>query len=248
MVVPGAAQVPAVLLRLGGADPGLRAGRSGPAVHHHQPVQRVAAGRGDGALPAGPGRAAEAAAQLRRAGHELRAQPTPHRDPEERRAVGPHGHPDHRPGASHLRHGAAQPGPGQRPAPAGPGPQRHVHLRSGAAGRRRGHRAGGGRLLRHGLPPGEGEARTEVGPARGRLHHLRPDERDPERDHLQHGQPHLRLGLGLFRPFRPRPRMKWLHPDPKGFWLWLRKLRKLRRFCRVLIGAQNNIIAVILIG
>ena len=49
----------------------------------------------------------------------------------------------------------------------------------------------------------------------------------------------------LIKIFSPNPNMKWLHPNLKGFWLWLRKLRT---FICVLKGAQNNSIAIILIG
>ena len=122
-MVPGAGEVVAVLLRGRAADPGLRHGRRGPPLHHHQRLQRVAAGRRHGALPAGAGRPAQAAAELRRAGHELRPQPTPDRHAEERRVVGPRCGADRRVGHVNLWRGPPAPGPGQPHAQAGPGPQ-----------------------------------------------------------------------------------------------------------------------------
>ena len=54
-----------------------------------------------------------------------------------------------------------------------------------------------------------------------------------------HKVPFLKTCLN---PFRTKPNMMQLRPNPKGFSLWLRK------FKRVLIGDQNNSKAVIVIG
>lgn len=188
-MVQGPREVAALLLRRRASNPGMRTRWRRAPLYHHQCVERMEAGGGHGPVPAGPGGPAQAAAQLGRAGHELRPEPTADRHAEERRPVGHFGGSDHGGVAVDLRRGPASFGPGQPHAKARPSSQRHVHLWSGFVGRGRGIRRGRRGILCRGRSAGEDEARAKArGPRFQHLHcfgtHRAPGS---QRDRLQLG-------------------------------------------------------------